>query len=269
MDDVKLEAPALPLPEAWQAALDKRVELQQSQTAQSINEINQRFLREQTKPQIDLTASYGLNGFAGKPAANASSNFAGEAVAPLIERLNLITAGSGLAPLTLPPATPPPRLLIGGYGQSLANLLHKRFNTFRAGVTINLPLRHTTAKAELGRAQVEAEKLVAEQRQLTQTIHVEVRNALQELRSAEGKVKAAEASRIAAAKSLESERRKLEAGHVTASVNLLLERQKQLAQAQGDALQARVELNKAFFELQRAMGVTLTNLHIVISGITR
>lgn len=239
MDDVNLDVPALPLPEALSAALKNRVELQQSQSAQSLNEINQRFLREQTKPQIDLTASYGLNGFAGKPAT--AVNFGGE------------------------PSAPPPRLLTGGSGQSLENLLHNRFNTFRVGVTINLPLRNTTAKAEMARSLVEAEKLQTEQRQLTQSIHVEVRNALQELRSAEAKVKAAEASQFAASKSWESERRKLEAGHATASVNLVLERQKQLAQAQGDALQARIELMKGFFELQRTMGVTLEKLGIRIS----
>jgi HAE1 family hydrophobic/amphiphilic exporter-1 len=235
MDDVNLAVSVLPLPEALQAALQHRVELEQGRTAQSLNEIQQRFLREQMKPQIDLTASYSLNGFAGSSAA----------VAPIFGE-----------------ATPPPRLLTGGYGQSLNNLLHNRFNTFRVGVTIQLPLRNTTAKAELARALAEAEKLQIEQRQLAQSIHVEVRNAWQELRTAEAKVNAAEAARAAAAKSWESERRKLDAGHATASVNLLLERQKQLAQAQGDALQARVELNKAMFELRRAMGVTLEKLGI-------
>lgn len=255
-DAIELAVPALELPEAMRAALQQRAELQQQQTATASNAIQQRAAREQLKPQIDLTVNYGLNGFAGRPPANANAGFGGDLLAPVIARLNLIT-GNELPPLVLSPAAPPPRLLVGGFGQSLGNLLHNRFNTFRVGVTINLPLRNTTAKAELGRALAQADKLAIEKRQLVQTIHVEVRNALQDLRIAEAKLKASTTARNAAAPALDSERRKLDAGHATASVNLVLERQKQLAQAQRDEWQARVELNKTISELQRVMGATL------------
>ncbi len=255
-DAIELAVPALQLPDAMRAALHQRTELQQQQAAAAINEIQQRAAREQLKPQIDVTVSYGLNGFAGRPPANVNAGFGSDSLAPVIDRLNLIT-GNELPPLVLPPAAPPPRLLVGGWGQSLGNLLHNRFNTFRVGVTINLPLRNTTAKAELGRAFAEADKLAIEKRQLVQTIHTEVRNALQDLHIAEAKLKASATARNAAATALGSERRKLDAGHATASVNFVLERQKQLAQAQRDEWQARVELNKTISELQRATGATL------------
>lgn len=255
-DAIELAVPALQLPDAMRAALHQRTELQQQQAAAAINEIQQRAAREQLKPQIDVTVSYGLNGFAGRPPANMNAGFGSDLLAPVIDRLNLIT-GNELPPLALPPAAPPPRLLVGGWGQSLGNLLHNRFNTFRVGITINLPLRSTTAKAELGRALAEAGKLAIEKRQLVQTIHTEVRNALQDLHIAEAKLKASATARNAAAIALDSERRKLDAGHATASVNFVLERQKQLAQAQRDEWQARVELNKTISELQRATGATL------------
>lgn len=255
-DSIELTAPPMQLPDAIRAALQQRAELHQQQAAVAVNEIQQRAAREQLKPQIDLTMSYGLNGFAGRPPANANAGFGNDLLAPVIERLNLIT-GNELPPLVWHPATPPPRVLVGGLEQSLGNLLHNRFNTLRVGVTIHLPLRNTTAKAELGRALAEADKLTLEKKQIVQNIHTEVRNALQELRTAEAKLKAAATARKAAATALESEQRKLDAGHATASVNAMLERQKQWAQAQRDEWQARVELNKAISELQRVTGATL------------
>lgn len=265
VDDVNLSAPLMQLPAALSAALDQRPELQQQATAQALNEIQQRYWREQTKPQFDLTVSYSLNGFAGQPSSGTASP-AGESFEPLLERLNLLSTGTGLPPLKPPPVAPPPRRLVGGYGQSLENLLLKRFNTLRVGLSLSLPLRNTTARAELGRALVEAEKLSAERRRMMQQIHVEVRNALQELRTAEAKLKAAEAARNAAAQALDSEQRRLDAGLATASVNLVLERQKQLTAAQGEELEARIEMNKTLAELQRVTGRTLLELGIDIQS---
>jgi hypothetical protein len=41
-------------------------ELQQSDIAQSINQLNQRFYSDQKRPQVDLVASYSLDGLAGR-----------------------------------------------------------------------------------------------------------------------------------------------------------------------------------------------------------
>ena len=53
---VELEVPKIPLEQAISAALTNRQEIAQLQTSAEINKINEKFFRDQTKPQIDLVA---------------------------------------------------------------------------------------------------------------------------------------------------------------------------------------------------------------------
>src|SRR3989440_6433668 len=65
VDSVDLAPPRVELTDAMQVALKNRPELSSSDVAREINEIEQRFAREQTRPQVDLVASYGLVGLSG------------------------------------------------------------------------------------------------------------------------------------------------------------------------------------------------------------
>ena len=56
--------------------MENRPELQQSNVVREINQIDQKFFREQTKPQIDLVGSYGMVGLAGAVNAAAINPFA-------------------------------------------------------------------------------------------------------------------------------------------------------------------------------------------------
>jgi outer membrane protein len=62
---VNLEAPRMLLAEAINTALENRFELAELRTSKDINEINKRFYRDRTKPQVDLQVSYSSNGYAG------------------------------------------------------------------------------------------------------------------------------------------------------------------------------------------------------------
>src|SRR6185503_12914280 len=64
-DSVDLAPPDISLPEALKAAMNNRPELQQATVAGEINQIDQKFFREQTKPGIDLVGNYGMLGLAG------------------------------------------------------------------------------------------------------------------------------------------------------------------------------------------------------------
>jgi HAE1 family hydrophobic/amphiphilic exporter-1 len=152
--------------------------------------------------------------------------------------------------------------LLGGYDQSLQNLLSNRFNNFRVGVQISLPLRNRTAEAQLGRSLVEGERIATQREQVEQSIQVDVRNALQAVRSAEARLRAGVSAREAAQQQYQSEQRKLDAGQST--VFLVLERQTALATARGNELRAQTDLNKAIAELQRATGNSLTTNNIVV-----
>ena len=261
-DSVDLAPPAVDLTGAMQVALKSRPELQQSDVAAAINEVERRYAREQTKPQVDLVASYGMVGLAGtlqsttNPLTSSSTDFRNR-INQLIAAVNpLIPPGqTQIEPLPNPPTQTFPPVLIGGEAQSLANLGANRFTNFRVGVTVNLPFRNTTAEAQLGRALVDQERIRTQREQLEQLIQVDVRNAIQQVRTAESRLRAAAATRAASEQQYSSEQRKLDAGQST--VFLVLERQTALTNARGSELRAQTELNKAIAELQRATGNAL------------
>ncbi|HEV2883393.1 MAG TPA: TolC family protein [Pyrinomonadaceae bacterium] len=260
-DSVDLAPPQVSLPDAIKTAMDNRPELQQSTVAREINQIDQKYFREQTKPAVDLVGTYGMTGLAGSVSSVGSNPFTSSSV-QLRERVDLLSRLQGLDPL---PATPPQIFspdLIGGYSQSLRNLAGNDFNNFRVGVQISLPLRNRTAEAHLGRSLVEGQRIATQREQLEQAIQVDVRNALQSVRSAEARLRAAGIARHASEQQYQSEQRKLDAGQST--VFLVLERQTALTTARGNELRAQTDLNKAIAELQRATGNALTTNNIVV-----
>jgi outer membrane protein len=266
-DSVDLAPPAVDLTNAMQVALKSRPELQQSDVAAAINEIEQRYAREQTKPQVDLVASYGTVGLAGT--LTSTTNPLSASSAAFTDRINrliaAVNAQPGQPPITpLPPPTtqPFPPVLVGGEAQSLANLGANRFKDFRVGVTVNLPFHNTTAEAQLGRALVDQQRIRTQREQLEQLIQVDVRNAIQQVRTAESRLRAAAATRAASEQQYTSEQRKLDAGQST--VFLVLERQTALTTARGNELRAQTELNKALADLQRATGNALEQNRVEI-----
>jgi len=260
-DPVDLAVPETSLPDALKTAMENRPELQQSNVLREINQIDQRYFKDQTKPGIDLVGTYGLTGLAGSISTAGVNPFTASSL-QVRERVDELSRLAGLDPLpVVPPQTFSPDLL-GGYNQSLQNLLANRYNNFRVGVQINLPLRNRTAEAQLGRSLVEGERIGTQREQLEQTIQVDVRNALQAMRSSEARLRAAVATRAANEQQFASEQRKLDAGQST--VFLVLERQTALTEARGRELQAQTDLNKAIADLQRATGNALRVNSIVV-----
>src|SRR5215204_1593115 len=58
-DAVNLAVPEVSLPDALKTAMENRPELQQSDVLKEINQIDQRFFKDQTKPAVDLVGTYG------------------------------------------------------------------------------------------------------------------------------------------------------------------------------------------------------------------
>jgi HAE1 family hydrophobic/amphiphilic exporter-1 len=211
-------------------ALKNRPEITQLETNKAINQIDQDYFRNQTKPQIDLLGIYTTQGLAG-------------------------TASN---PNRLPPET-----LRGGIGTSISQLFRQDFPTYRVGVAISLPWGNHVAKANLGRTLVEGEKIANQRAQTEQTIESEVRNALQALRSAEARLSSAIAARQAAEQLAASEERQFRAG--TSTFFLVQQRQTELLGARGRELQAQTDLNRAISEFQRATGTTLSANNVTVS----
>lgn len=259
-DDINLKIPETSVSEAIETAYQNRLELKQNETSRSINEINRKFYKDQTKPQIDFTVGYTMNGFAGTP-NNSNFNFGDP---NLKARVNELSELAKLPPLPVTTPSGVPTNLNGGLNKSLANLFKQDFNTFQVGITINIPLENRTAKAELGKNLVEAEKLELEKRKISQNITAEVRNAVQTLQMLKLRLQSAQTSREAAEKEYESESRKYNSGYATSSLFILLEKQKNLTSAKATEVQIRLELNKAIADFERVTGNPSGNLQILI-----
>ncbi len=226
---IESETPSVGLEVSIAEALRNRPELSVLEETAKINEIDQKFFRDQTKPEINLVGSYSSQGLAGTETAAA------------------INPATGLSRV--------PENLVGGLGTSFGNLFKQDYPTYRVGVTIGLPWGNRTAKANLGAARVEGERLTQIREQAEQVIEAEVRNALQALRSAEARLASARASRSSAEQLADSETRQFRAG--TTTFYLVQQRQTDLLGARSAELQAQTDLNKAISEYYRVIGKTL------------
>jgi outer membrane protein TolC len=243
----------LTIDDAVASAVANRPELASLAVQEQINEVDVRFFKDQTKPQLDLFGSYGLTGLAGTPVTGPNP-FSGNSEV-LRQRINEISVQLGLQPLPAPPVQTVPSVLVGGFGQSLQTLLSNDYRAYRVGVELSWPVGSRTARANLGRAEAEGRKIVAQRQSLEQRVEREVRNSLQSVQTARQRVDAARASREAAQIQLNSEQRRYEAGLST--TYFVLERQNELADARARELQALTDYNKAVAELQRVVGTTL------------
>ncbi|MGE0104338.1 MAG: TolC family protein [Blastocatellales bacterium] len=224
---------ALPLGDAVKLAQENRPEVRQLFLQKEINKIDIDFFRNQAKPQVDFVASYGSIGLGGSPRS------------------------------TTGPVQPFPEF-IGGYGTSLKNLFKNEFRTWSVGLQFNFPLRNTTAKANLARAKETDRQIELQNRRLLQNIELEVRNAVQAVETAKMRIEAAKAAREYAEQQYDGEKKKFSAGLSTTF--FILQRQTEMAQAQGTELRALADYNKSVAELQRVIATTLSSNNIEIKS---
>jgi len=261
-DAPDLRAVSYALTDAVASAFANRPELAQNNLKQEVNRIDVKYFGSQTKPQVDLIASYTSTGLSGSPLLIGNPFTATTTL--LVDRVNALSGLAGIPPVAIPPSSPLPGFLLGGYGQSLSNLFSNDFRTFRFGVAFSFPVRNRAAEGQLGRAFAEGRKIGAQRKTLEQTIEVEVRNAVQAVETGRLRVETARASREAAEKQSESEQRRFQAGLST--TYFVLERQNDLSAAQGRELKAMTDYSKAMSELQRVMGTTLTSANVQVSS---
>jgi HAE1 family hydrophobic/amphiphilic exporter-1 len=251
-DPVKLIPPRTTLKDALALALDNRPELELNKVAGDINKLDQKFYREQDKPQIDLTAGYTTSGVSGSFNNNFSSPFS-----PTVCQTNPTSDACKIALEAFNNSVRQgAETFSGGTQSTFSDIFLNRYPTYRVGVTVNLPLfGNRTTKANLGKSLVQADKLDYQRKRLEQLIQMDVRNALQSVRTAEARLRSASISRENSEKQYASEQRKLNEGFT--DIYKVLERQTALMIARSTEIQAQTELNKSIAELQRATGNSL------------
>jgi outer membrane protein len=216
-------------------ALSARTDIAQAKKNVDVDDVTLKFLRNQTLPQADLVARYGLVGVGGTQI--------------------LTTAGTGANRI------PTGQVIPGGYSDALSSLFGKNFPTWNVTLNFSYPIGTSSADASVARARVQLNQVQAQLKQLELQVATDVTNAAVTAQSNIDRVQAAQAARELAQKQLDAENSKFEVGMST-NYNVVLA-QRDLATAQNNELQAVLAYRKSLVELDRLQQTTLQS-----SGIT-
>lgn len=258
---VNVSPPVTPLQDAVREGLDKRPELAQVQISREINETDNRFYREQTKPQVDLVATHTNAGLAGFELPAGPNPFTAGLLS-LTDQINQLSVLAGLQPLPTAGGTTPglPDLLVGGYGHSLNTIFNNNFPTTLVQLRISLPLRNRTAEANLNNSLAETRRIRNQRLQTEQTIEASVRNAMQSVDSAKARLESSVVARASAEEQYQSEQRQFRAG--TSTLFLVQQRQTDMITARSQERRAEADLGKAIATYELATGTILDTNNI-------
>jgi outer membrane protein TolC len=221
---------------AVRRALDARTDLAQVRKNLEINNVTLKLLRNQTLPNVDLTARYTLTGQGGT---------------------SFITSGQGVTQ-TIEQTIP------GGYADALNSLFDRRYPTWSVGVNISYPIGTSAQDASYARAQLQSRQVEAQLRQIELQIATDVTNAATQVQNNIERVQAAQAAREFAQRQREAEQSKFEVGMSTNY--FVVQSQRDLATAQNNELQAILAYRRSVVELERLQQTSTQSANITILG---
>jgi outer membrane protein TolC len=220
-------------------ALDSRTDLAEVKKNIQVNEVTLKLLKNQTLPQADAFARYGLVGQGGTQFITSSG-----------------TGGVNRGTIT---GTIP-----GGYADAVTSLLKNNYPTWTIGLNVTYPIGTSAQDATLARARVQAGQVQAQLQQIELQIATDVTNAAITVQNSVERVQAAQAASGLAQEQLKAEQSKFEVGMSTNY--FVVQAQRDLATAQNNELQAILGYRKALVELERLQQTTLAGSSITILG---
>ncbi len=261
--DVK--PPLTPLADAIAEAMANRPEIAEVKINGEINEKDVRYYRNQTKPQVNLTALYSRAGLAGvvlPPGPNPFTDAFG-ALTTQINELSVLEGISPLGPVSFGSGSVP-TLLMGNYGQSLSEIWGGNFPTTEVQLSISLPIRNRTAEANLGKSLAETRRIRNQMQQTQQNIQSDVRTGMGNLQMAQLRLQAAAVARESAEEQYQSEQRQFRAG--TSTLFLVQQRQATMITARSQERRSEADMSEAIAQFQLATGTILAERNINLSN---
>jgi outer membrane protein TolC len=223
----------LDIQQAYQQALERRPELEALRQQLANDDTAIRLAHNHLLPDLSLSAFYTTNGLGG-------------------DEYNITT-------------TPPTLIAAGGFSTSLSQMRSFDFPSYGFTLQLRLPIRNRSAQADLGEARVSRRRDLYLQRQETQQLWQEVKNAVHQLEQAKLSMAAAKISRDLAQKTLEAEQRKYELG--ASQIFFVLDAQTQLAQAELSLVQAEIGYQQAVAGVEHATGTLLEKHKVKIEDV--
>ena len=259
---VNVSPPITPLQDAVKEGLANRPELAQVEITGDINQTDNRFYREQTKPQVDLVATHTSAGLAGIQLPAGPNPFTA-GLGALTDQINQLSLLAGLQPLpTASGGTTgglPPQL-VGAYGQSLSSIFNNSYPTTQVQLRLSIPIRNRTAEANLNNSLAETRRIRNQRQQTEQSIEASVRNAMQSVESAKSRLESARVARESAEQQYQSEQRQFRAG--TSTLFLVQQRQSDMITARSQEQRTQSDLGKAIATFELSTGTILQTHNI-------
>jgi outer membrane protein TolC len=204
------------------------------------------YSENQVLPQLNLGAQVGVTDTAGT-----SKCFAG---------FSPITNGN-CTPLGAKVPNSGNKLPFGGiYGDALNNMWNFSFYNYAAVLTFQMPLDNASARAALAQARVQYEQTRLQYRAQLSAAVVQIENALANLYADQKRAYATEQATFYARQSLNDENVRFRVGMAT--THDLLQFQEEEVSAEGNQVQAFVDLENAKINLEHAQGTLLTAYNI-------
>jgi outer membrane protein len=234
VDRPDFQPQAIDIEAAVRRALDERTDIAIARKTVAQNDVTLKLLVDQMKPQVDVQASYGLQGLGGTQ----------------FERTTGVLGA------------PPTKVTPGGVGDAFNTLFRNAYPTWAAQLVMSYPLGVSTQKANAARGRVQLSQVQAQLQQVELQVATDVTNAALTAQSAVESVQAAQAAREFAQKKLEAEQSKFEVGMSTNY--FVVQAQRDLSDAQNSELRAILNHRKSLVELERLQQTTLQNLSITV-----
>ncbi len=229
---IPMDEAVQPVQELISEALHNRPELVQQRIDLTNRDITKKAARNALLPTVDFVGFYGTSGLAGQ--------------------LNPALCGPTPSACT--------GLVSTGYGDAMSKVFGGDFPDYQVGFSVSIPIRNRAAQADQVRSELEYRQAQTRMQQQQNQIAIEVRNAQFALTQNRARVEAAQKQVELQTQSLDAENKKYALG---ASTNILvLQSQRDLAQAESNLVAAKVTYEKSRVTLDQVTSRTLDHLGI-------
>jgi len=154
-------------------------------------------------------------------------------------------------------------ILVGGYGNLLAQIARRNFPNYSAGFSLNIPIRNRAAQSDYVTSLLEIRQNELSLQKSVNQVRVDVQNAVIGLAQARSRYDAAVQARKLAQQTLDADQKRFNLG--AATPYQVVQDQRDLANAQSAEIQAMANYTHARIAFDQAVGTTLEVNNIVLS----
>jgi outer membrane protein len=208
-------------------ALQRRTDLLASRKQLEANDVNIRFFKNQSLPDVNASVTYFAQAIGGT-AFLRGEGFPG----PIIGEVEK------------------------SYGSTLKTMFAGDFPTWTVQMQVNYPIGYSNAQASLARARLQDQQSRRQLQSQELQVATQIREFARQVQTNTKRVEATRASRTLAERRLEAEEKKFQAGMTTSF--LVFQAQRDLNQARNNELQALLDYGKSVVDFEAAQEAPLT-----------